>query len=303
MRDSLNNTEARTSFDKRFSEHVKVYQVFLKEKGLKRMTPEADIEWRKRLGWPPRPLVESMRDPGRDASCLQCLDMGWVYPKGSSGVEFADPAWGKAVPCQKCSTWEEERRGYAMEQSGIPVTRRESRFESFILPPQRASYRASVDVCFDAAYQLAKGTSSQFMLLIYGKTGCGKTHLAYAAGLVAISRGLRTIFQYTPELFRNLRSAMDKGQNSGNIIDNLINCGFLILDDIAVRNPTEWQAEVIEQIVDSRWANHRPLFATTNREADALGKAVLRRFMDPDTSFMIRNEAPDFKTSGRWGNR
>ena len=241
--------------------------------------------WREFLGIP-NPPVPSAEDPCRDASCLQCRDIGWVTRRTGKGSSLKE----EVIPCPNCSGWEEKLQQLQLEGSGVPEPKRICNFESFHPVP-------GSNECLEAAWLLAKGQASYKILLMYGGTGNGKTHLAYAAVLEAIKRGMRAQFEYVPELFGALRLAMDlqKGEQVEDVIKRVESCPFLALDDIGVRKETPWQQEILERIINHRYANELPLVATTNKDPKGLGLAVLSRFKDANLSRMVLNSSPDFR--------
>lgn len=243
--------------------------------------------WRESLGLH-NPPVPSAQDEDRDASCLQCRDQGWLLhyrtlPNGES--EYLG-----VIPCPGCAHWQEEKVQYALKCSGIPEAKKICNFVSFNWEVPGVGESANL------AYELSKGTAKFKLLLLYGGTGNGKTHLAYAAVLEAASRGLNGKFEYVPSMFSKIRQAMDaKGQSADDIINTIKQCDFLALDDIGVRKETEWQQATLEEIINYRYANELPLIATTNKDPKGLGEAILSRFKDTVLSRMVLNPARDYR--------
>ena len=227
------------------------------------------------------PLVSSFEDVDRDASCLTCRDMGWVYPTFEGKVRYM------AQPCPNCSHWQERAAQYALAASGIPDAKRCCNFESF-------KPRPGNEEAVGAAYSLGKGTASFKMLLLYGTNGNGKTHLAYAAGLEALKRGLKVRFRHVGKLISDLRLAIGRGESADEIIDQLRSCDFLILDDMGSGQDTNYQLVVLEDIINHRYASEMETVATTDNP-DNLTRPLVSRFRDASLSRCIWNQAPDFR--------
>lgn len=104
----------------------------------------------------------------------------------------------------------------------------------------------------------------------WGSAGTGKTFLAciilqelmlkYAAGgrFVDLSRQffqrLKTSFNATDETYGD----------AGKILDELIEIPFLVIDDFGVQRNTEWEMEMLYNLIDSRYAEERPTIFTSN---------------------------------------
>lgn len=238
---------------------------------------ERDALWKEWLGIYV-PLVPSMEDPTRDASCLTCRDGGWVYGKN----------W-KEKPCPDCSTHLEDRKKWILEQSGIPETKRRCDFRSFVP-------LLGAEVALDEAVKLSRGEADYCLLLLYGTTGNGKTHLAYAAGLEAKERGLRVKFYHVGELIGKLRRAMDlEGESPDALLDEAKKCDFLILDDLGVEQGTPYQQSMIEELINYRYSHELPLIVTTNKDQTDLPQPILSRFKDVLLSKRVLNAAPDYR--------
>ena len=224
------------------------------------------------------PLIPSSLDPSVGASCLMCRDGYWIYPRGSIG---------KAVPCPECSRY--DKTSEALKYSGIPNARKECRFASFDFTVK------GTEESFNAAYAMGSGNATYSILVMYGKRGCGKTHLAYAAGLEAIQRGRRVVFQYVADLFSDMRSQMSQRGDADAIVKRLKECEFLILDDLGVEPGTDFQASTIEGIVDYRYRHEIPTIITTNKPPDSFDPAIVSRFNDATICKLVRNSAVDYR--------
>ncbi len=226
----------------------------------------------------PTPLVPSEENRCREASCLVCRDGGWIISRDQ-----------KAIPCPNCSQWEEKKKQWLLEQSGIPEAKRICNLMSFIV-------RAGTEEAFKAVYELASGQASYKFLLIYGAVGCGKTHLAYAAGLEAKERGLGVRFYHVGELLSELRKLMNSaGQSPETLLDELKACDFLILDDLGANLGTDWQMAMIEELINYRYSHELPLIVTSNKDQTKLPAPILSRFKDARLSKRVLNSASDYR--------
>jgi DNA replication protein DnaC len=115
-------------------------------------------------------------------------------------------------------------------------------------------------------------------LLLLGPTGTGKTHQAYGAvrriatSLAHDGRGIDWRAVDHPTLNARLRPR-DDGEHLANQHRYEV-CDLLFLDDLGAGRATEWTADTLYRIVDTRWAHCRPTIAASNLDPDDLRVAV-----------------------------
>jgi len=139
-----------------------------------------------------------------------------------------------------------------------------------------------------AVTQYADGSYGHPFVTLLGTVGTGKTHIAFALGWAWLESGRSVLYYQVENLLDALRqgySSWQKGDPEGydTILKFTQNVHLLILDDFGAQHETEWAASKLEQIVDYRYINKKPLIATTNlalnrlpaRIADRLGEGVL----------------------------
>lgn len=103
-------------------------------------------------------------------------------------------------------------------------------------------------------------------MLLFGRAGTGKTHLASA-----IANGLQgnftVAFAYFPSLLEKLRT--------GSLgLEPFLAADLLILDDIGSDRETGWLMERFLVIVDGRLTSLRPTVFTTNYDLEDLDKRI-----------------------------
>ncbi len=239
------------------------------------------------------PLVPSLENPGREAECLTCRDGRWV----KRNVPLGHEDWGKIIPCPNCSQWreDEERKKSILRHSGIPEARRECNLASF-------HYAPGAEDAFAATQAMAEGKADFIWLLLYGGTGNGKTHLAYAIGLAAMERGLTVRFYTTPKLFAEMRLAIGiEGNSIDQVILDLAALDLLILDDIGVEAGSDWEKAKLDEIIDARYASKKLLVATSNMDPRQLPDRIRSRFKDVSLARMVWNKAQDYRPQKRVG--
>jgi DNA replication protein DnaC len=118
---------------------------------------------------------------------------------------------------------------------------------------------------FAQEYDPREGTG----LLIIGKIGTGKTHLA-----VGITKEL-ILNKSIPCLFYDYRELLKEIQNSYNatvqtteldVLRPVFETDVLVLDELGAVKPTEWVWDTVSLILNTRYNNNRTTIITTNFE-------------------------------------
>ncbi len=136
---------------------------------------------------------------------------------------------------------------------------------------------ASLEYAFNQSKQFA--SSHNGWLVLHGKYGCGKTHLAAAIANFAVDNRIKTLFITVPDLLDSLRFAYNSGSETSfeERFDEIRGCPFLILDDFGTQNTTQWAQEKLFQIINYRYINRLPwwsppiLISIKSRDASAPG--------------------------------
>lgn len=222
-------------------------------------------------------------DRARTYACPTCHDTAWVL--GGSGSPIPCPSCGKFDPT-------EALRKYA----NIPDRRSRDKFKTFNLkeaPLMKESY--------DAALEFATGYNEVPWLLLAGPTGCGKTHLGYAAANEMALKGWKLKMWVVADLLDAIRASFhqrdsDPSLNTQKLIEEMAyEPDILILDDLGGEKATDWAAEELFQIIDRRYREGRPLMVTTNEDIDRLPDRIRSRFTDGQICKIVVTDSPDFR--------
>lgn len=167
-------------------------------------------------------------------------------------------------------------------------------FKNFI---QRDGTESAFVECLKYAKEFGQRKES---LLIWGNYGNGKSHLA-----AAVANSLRTfektvVFCSVPELLARIRSTFNKAKDSESeheIMNALLKCDLLILDDIGSEKPTEWVADVLFRIIDGRYRKEAHVFYTSNLKPSLLEERLGGRIYDRilETTLPVQNRAPSYR--------
>ena len=108
--------------------------------------------------------------------------------------------------------------------------------------------------------------------LFLGPPGSGKSHVAQALGLAAITQGYRVRYRETYHLLEELADASLAGERK-NYLANLLRYPLLIIDDFAMRKlPTNAAEELLEVIM--RRYERASTIITSNRPVEDWGQLL-----------------------------
>ena len=158
-----------------------------------------------------------------------------------------------------------------------------------------SGYQAdSIELASNQANQFAQ--SLQGWLLLEGRYGSGKTHLAAAVANFVVDLGVPTLFLTVPDLLDALRFSYEDPESTfEKRFEEIRQIPLLILDDFGTQNATPWAQEKLFQIVNYRYINRLPLVITTNLALEEIEGRIRSRLMDPELVTRVEIIAPDYR--------
>ena len=186
-------------------------------------------------------------------TCKKCEDKGFV-----SGI--------------MCGCFKELLKSIEYEKlcSKLPVGN--CRFDNFKLGPKKRM-ESVLNYCKAYAADFSRRSPS---LLLYGKTGLGKTHLSLAIAGKAVEEGYGVIYSSAQNLFNKLEK--DKfGKADANTEEAILDCDLLIIDDLGAEFTTQFTVSALYNIVNSRELEGKPTIISTNLMPEQLTKAYGER--------------------------
>ncbi len=109
---------------------------------------------------------------------------------------------------------------------------------------------------------------------IWGPAGSGKTLFAsiILQELILKFGQAGKFIDLSRQFFQRLRDSYSVTDSSygetGRILDELIDIPFLVIDDFGVQRNTQWEMEMLYNLIDSRYTAERPTFLTSNISID-----------------------------------
>ena len=108
--------------------------------------------------------------------------------------------------------------------------------------------------------------SPEGWLVLIGPVGVGKSHLAYAIAGEALRRGGAVYAANVGAMLGMIRAgyADEQGLNAEQRLERLRAVELLVLDDWGTERATDWAAETLFAVLDTRYLTQRPTVVTTN---------------------------------------
>ena len=131
----------------------------------------------------------------------------------------------------------------------------------------------------------AQGIFSHPFLTLHGQRGVGKTHLALAIGFEWMARHKTVLYYRAESLLDKLRDGfstrLQEEQESYHSVMNFAEkASLFILDDLGGEKQSDWVAVKLDQIIDTRYIEKRPLIVTTNLTSEGLPPRIADRLSE-----------------------
>lgn len=207
-------------------------------------------------------------------TCKKCNDTGYYDENGRTLV----------CPCLK-----QALIACACEELNKTAPLSLSTFDSFSLDYYDKAEDLSIGIspynqmsrilryCQGYADNFSKNSES---ILMKGATGLGKTHLSLAIANEVIKKGYGVIYVSAPSLMQKLeKQFFSKSNDEDSIIDMLLECDLLIVDDLGTEFHGQFSVSQMYNIFNSRMLSNKPIIINTNLTMRELEKIYTERFV------------------------
>lgn len=147
--------------------------------------------------------------------------------------------------------------------------------------------------------------SGNGFFLFAGRPGCGKTYLCASVyyWILKSTTNIKhlPIRQYMFELKDAMKA--DNKEDSTAIIQKYQNVGCLIVDDLGATANSEWQREVIFDLLDYRYQHNKQTLITTNLNYDAMCKSLDERITSrvyDKRNLLLEDWKNDYRKKAQW---
>ena len=209
--------------------------------------------------------------PSSYGPCPICKGAGYLRAE----VPYGHPNFGKPIACE-CKEAEraEKRRLQLRTMSNLDAFSDKS-FRNF--NPRVHGVQEAFEVAQAYAY------NPDGWLVLIGRNGCGKTHLAAAIANQHLVQGSLVLFATVPDLLDHLRATF--APTSPVVYDQLFSsmreAELLVLDDLGSEQNSPWASEKLFQLLNYRYNSRFPTVITTNSmRLQTVDERIRSRLMD-----------------------
>lgn len=197
--------------------------------------------------------------------------------------------------CPKCSEErkreeEEQRQADALERkrrhherflemANIPHRFKARNFDNF--EAADAKQKKALAVCRTYAEEFEQNHKQGKGLILSGKPGTGKSHLA-AAIIQSLYTKHQGQYMTLMELIRLVRGTWHKNseKSEAQVLKELIHIDLLVIDEIGVQYGTDGEQNIIFDVLDGRYREQMPTILLTNQDKEGLTKCIGERVFD-----------------------
>jgi DNA replication protein DnaC len=161
-------------------------------------------------------------------------------------------------------------------------------FNNFVIPndiprEERINNRRAVE--FAAAY----AQNPEGWLVLFGKYGRGKTHLAAAIANERAKEDPGIIFVTVPDLLDHLRATYSPHSSVSydKRFQEIKTASLLILDDLGTESATPWAREKLYQLFNYRYNGRMPTVVTSSERMTDLDERLITRLLDKRITTMF----------------
>jgi DNA replication protein DnaC len=141
------------------------------------------------------------------------------------------------------------------------------------------------------AFDLKRSREACKGLLMIGRVGCGKTHLAIAILREIVAKGYSGLYYNSPNLLRDIRATFDGGSDltEDDLLEEVTSTDLLVFDDVGAENSTQFVLDRFYLVINERYEAGKPVIVTTNLDHEALearlGDRIVSRLLEMCQTF------------------
>lgn len=190
------------------------------------------------------------------------------------------------------------RRDEAMAQArsidaALPVRLKDRTFSNYIA--RTAEQKYAKDVCSRYADNWQAMKEKGHCLIMMGRTGTGKTHLAVGIAQHVLGMGDTVIYTLASKISQDVREAFsDKKKTERQVYEGFAKPDLLIIDEIGRQAGTTSEMNILFEVINARYELRKPTIVISNLDPKAfrqyIGDAALSRLQEDGETLGFNGE-------------
>ncbi len=178
---------------------------------------------------------------------------------------------------------DDERIGVAMLKCGVGKRFISCTFDNYEVT--NGAQREAFTLCQEYGEGIQDRLLTGAWLLLTGKPGTGKGHLAAAIVRQAVINRMDVCFLAAPDMFRLIKASWrkDSPKEEQKVIDGLCIYDLLVIDEVGLQFKSETEQRLLWDVLNGRYKDLKPVVMTTNLPwsmfVDVLGPRNEDRFV------------------------
>lgn len=177
----------------------------------------------------------------------------------------------------------EEKVGGAL----IPKRFQTRTFETYFAESE--GQKKNLEKCRDYAANFEQNHKAGNSLLLLGKPGTGKTHLAAAIAIKVMEGRHTALYRTVSGILQLVKGSYgDSDYSESEAFASLVKPSLLIIDEVGATKPTEFEKAVLFEVINRRYEEMLPTIVISNlmpkELSDAMGERCIDRLREGGTA-------------------